>query len=358
VPDQPNGGERPPATSQPSSAPPRRRPGAALLRALRAHWRPWLLLTLALVAALASVSFALRAYNSLLLLRSAYEVGVPGVAHIRPWMTVRYLADTYHVPEAELIERLGLAPATGPDLSLGALARERELAPFLYVQRAQEVIAAIGSSPPEPEEAATGWTATLHDQLLAALLVYGYPALFLTLLLGAATGLPLPTGLSATLAGSLAAQGHMSWLAAAAIAVCASVVGDALGYGLGRVLSERVLERRGRWLGYSPARRARAERLFERFGAVTVLLSRTLVSHLSSVINLLAGISRYRLGAFLALAALGRILWTTAYLGLGYGIAGGLEPATELLRQLTGLVVSLALAAGLAYLFVRRPTAT
>jgi membrane-associated protein len=357
VSDQPGGGEQPPITSQPPPAP-RGRPGIALRRALHAHWRRGLLLALALTAALASVGFAQRAYNSLMLLRSAYEVGVPGVAHIRPWMTVRYLADTYHVPEAELIERLGLAPATEPDLSLRALARERELAPFLYVQRAQEAIAAIGPSPPEPEAPAAGWTATLHDQLLAALLVYGYPALFLTLLLGAATGLPLPTGLSATLAGSLAAQGHMSWLAAAAIAVCASVVGDVLGYGLGRVLSERVLERRGRWLGYSPARRARAERLFERFGAVTVLLSRTLVSHLSSVVNLLAGISRYRLGAFLALAALGRILWTTAYLGLGYGIAGGLEPATELLRQLTGLVVSLALAAGLAYLFVRRPTAT
>jgi membrane-associated protein len=354
VSDELRGDERPPGTPVPPPSAPRGTL-AARLQALHAHWTRWLLLALALVMAWQSVGFATRAYGSALLLRSAYELGAPEVAQIRPWMTLRYLADTYRVPEAALVERLGLEPETGAERTLRALARERRLDSFHYVQRAQEAIAAIGPSPLEPEEPATGWTATLRDELLGALLVYGYPALALTLLVGAATGLPLPTGLSTTVAGSLVAQGSMTWLAATAVAVVASVVGDVVGYGFGRVVSEEVLERRGRWLGYTPARRERLEELFQRFGALTVLLSRTLVSHLSSVVNVLAGIGRYRPWAFLAVGVLGRLLWTTAYLGLGYGIAGGLEHATELLRQLTGLLITLAIAAGLAHAATRRP---
>jgi len=178
--------------------------------------------------------------------------------------------------------------------------------------------------------------------LLSALLVYGYPALAVTLLLGA-LGLPVPTGLATTLAGSLIARGHMNWLIAAVLAVTASVIGDAIGYGIGRGLGERFLKRRGRWFGYTPARRARVQMLFDRWGGLTVLISRTLVSHLSSIVSLLAGIGRYRPAGFLAFAVAGRIVWASAYLGLGYGIGSDLEAATGFLSNLTGLLVSFAI---------------
>jgi membrane protein DedA with SNARE-associated domain len=58
----------------------------------------------------------------------------------------------------------------------------------------------------------------MEEQFLSALLVYGYPILGVTLLLGA-VGLPLPTGLSAAVAGSLSALGRMDWLTAGTIAV-------------------------------------------------------------------------------------------------------------------------------------------
>jgi membrane protein DedA with SNARE-associated domain len=194
----------------------------------------------------------------------------------------------------------------------------------------------------DPRAARGGWLDWFNDRILSALLHYGYAILALTLLLGA-IGLPVPTGLAATVAGSLAAAGRVDWLAAGLIAIAASVAGDAVTYGLGRGVSEQFLARRGRWFGYTAARQAHAQALFARWGALTVLVTRTLVSHLSSVVSLLAGISRYRLAAFLSIALLGRALWTAAYMGLGYGIGGNLEYATDFLKNLSGFLVSLSI---------------
>jgi len=329
----------------------------ATASAARGRWARQILLALFALATLPTVIFGLRAYHSLLLLRSAYELGAPSVSDIRPWMTIRYVAGTHRVPEGALIGRLGLAPETHPDTTLISLAEREGLSPFQYLQRVQQALVDIAPAlTADREDPGTGWLRAIGDRLLAALLVYGYPALGLTLLLGA-VGLPLPTGLSTALAGSLAAQARMSWLWAGAVAVAASVLGDAIGYGLGRVLGREFLERRAYWLGYTPARRDRVERLFDRWGALAVLLSRTLVSHLSSVVSLLAGVSRYRLLPFLMLAIVGRLLWTSAYLGLGYAVGSDLDAATGFLKNLTGLLVSLAMLIGLGFVILSRPNA-
>ena len=91
------------------------------------------------------------------------------------------------------------------------------------------------------------------------------------------------------LAGSLVAQGRWDWKWAGAIAVVASVLGDLAGYGLGRMLSQEVLEKRGYWIGYTSARHASFHKLFDRWGLLTVFITRTFVSYLSSIANLFAG---------------------------------------------------------------------
>jgi membrane protein DedA with SNARE-associated domain len=159
-------------------------------------------------------------------------------------------------------------------------------------------------------------------------------------------------------AGSLAAQGRMEWPLASALAVTASVLGDLIGYGLGRVFGRELLDRRARWLGLTPDRRARVERLVGRWGALSVLLSRSLVSFLSSAVNLVAGASRYRLAGFAASAIAGRLVWTSAYLGLGYGASGGLDHAAGFLTNLSGFLIALALLAGFAFAAFRRPGAS
>jgi membrane protein DedA with SNARE-associated domain len=300
-------------------------------------------MAVAVLAALATLWFGMRSYRTFLLLRSAYELGMPQASSVRAWMTLRYIAATYRIPPDLLLARLNLPATSSLDLSLRSIAERQGTTPFEYVQQVQRSMADIApSAPPANARAAQGWLDWFNDQILAALLRYGYAILALTLLLGA-IGMPVPTGLAATVAGSLSAAGRVDWLAAGVIAIAASLAGDAIAYGLGRGVSERFLARRGRWFGYTAARQAHAQALFARWGALTVLVTRTLVSHLSSVVSLLAGISRYRLTAFLSIALLGRALWTAAYMGLGYGIGGNLEYATDFLKNLSGFLVSLSI---------------
>jgi membrane protein DedA with SNARE-associated domain len=313
---------------------------------------PWtrpILLAALVAAALGSVAFGLRSYHSFLLLRSGYELGAPKIGAIRPWMTLGYVAATYRAPSAALTGALGLPADTDPDTSLRTLARREGVSPFLYVQRVQRAVAAAGPAPAKATDgAASPWISGVGEDLLAAVIVYGYPALGLMLLLGA-IGLPLPTGLATVVAGSLAAAGQLSWTWAGSVALAASVTGDAVGYSVGRLASREFLERRARWLGYTAARHARVESLFSRWGGLSVLLSRTLVSHLSALVNVFAGGARYRLDRFLFFVVLGRLVWATAYLGLGYAAGTDLEAASGFLANVSLALACLAIVLGTGF---------
>jgi len=298
------------------------------------------------VAALMTGWFGLRSYGSFLLLRSAHTAGAPMTSSIRGWMTLDYVAVTYHTPSAALIARLALPAATDPQTSLKSLADRAGVSPSQYIQRVQRAIADIAPSVgSNGTTESSGWFGRITDDILTALLVYGYPVLGLTLLLGA-IGLPLPDGVATTVAGSLAAQGRLDWAWAAAVVVIASVLGDLVGYGLGYLLGRDVLQRHGHWFGYTPARHARVQRLFDQWGSLTIFVTRTVMSYLSSVASLLAGMSHFRLSKFLVIAVIGRLIWTAAYLGLGYGIGADWSAATGFLTNLSALIVSAALLAG------------
>ena len=296
-----------------------------------------------LIAVLPTVFFGLRTYGSFRLLHSAYAAGAPMTSSVRGWMTLAYVAATYRAPGAALAERLGLPPGTDPNTSLRTLAEQAGVAPSVYVQQVQHVLAALSPnlrSDHGNDEA--GWLGAIGDQVLTALLVYGYPALALTLFVGA-IGLPLPDGVATTVAGSLASQGRIDWFAAAAIAVFASLLGDAAGYGIGRVLSRKFLERHGHWLGFTAARRVRVQSLFERWGVLTIFITRTFMSYLSSIASLAAGLSHYHLPKFLGVALAGRLLWTAGYFGLGYGIGADWQAATGFLTNVSVLLLLLLL---------------
>lgn len=308
---------------------------------LRSKWVRRIAAVAFVAATLCAAFFGLRTYGSFLLLRSAYEAGAPMTSSIRAWMTLQYVATTYRTSNAALIERLGLAPETDPNTSLKSLAEQAGVPASVYAQRAQRAIADLApGAPPDLKSGNSSWFTTISDEVLTALLVYGYPVLGLILFLGA-VGLPLPDGVATTVAGSLASQGRLDWIWAAAITVVASVLGDAAGYGLGHSLSGKILERYGRWIGYSLSRRTRVQVLFDRWGSLTVFITRTFMSYLSSVASLLAGITRFRLPKFLAVALVGRLIWTAAYMGLGYGIGSDWQAATGFLTNLSVLILLL-----------------
>ncbi|MBI2714739.1 MAG: DedA family protein [Rhizobiales bacterium] len=289
------------------------------------------------LSALASILFGLRSYGSYLLLRSAYDVGRPQVSSLRAWMTLDHVAASYRVPLTELLPRLGLPGDTHRDETLKTIADRRGVSRFEFTRDVQR---ALGQSAPPPTAADSQSSGGLTDRILSALLVYGYPALALTLLLGA-IGLPLPIGVATVLAGSLAALGTLRWEWAAAVAVIASFAGDIVAYGIGRAVSENFLARHGRWIGYTTERKTHVQALLRRWGGMTVIISRTLTSSLSSIISLFAGVGRYGFARFLGFAAVGRLIWTSAYLGLGYGVGSNIEAASQFLGNLSGFIIAL-----------------
>lgn len=297
------------------------------------------------LATLPTVLFGLRTYNSLLLLRSAYEAGAPLTSSIRPWMTLRYVATRYQISETSLIIRLKLPSETEPNTSLKSIAEGSGQSPFEFVRQVQHAIADVAPPNSRQHGEPSGWLGLINDELLAAVLVYGY-SVMATILLFGAVGFPVPTGLSVTVAGSLTALGRMNWMWVMVIAVGASIGGDIVGYGLGRLLGQHFLQHHGRWFGYTPGRQARVQALFDQWGAWTIVVTRTLASHLSSVVSVLAGLVRYRLSVFLVFDTVGRAIWTSAYFALGYIIGGNLEAATEFLTNLSILLVFLTLLSG------------
>jgi membrane protein DedA with SNARE-associated domain len=307
--------------------------------------RPLLIVVL-VMATLATLLFGVRTYRAWQLFASAQAVDAADTAGIRPWMTIAYIAATYHVPEASLAARLGSSPESSGRTTLRELASQRGQQPLEVARSAQQAIADLrrtgpAPAPTAPTTTAVTWLGGLTDQLLEAVLVFGYPALAL-LLFGGAVGLPLPSGLATSVVGSLAARGQLALLPAGLVAVLSSVLGDLVGYQIGRAVGRDFLGRHGRWIGLPAPRLAQAERFFDRWGAVGLLASRTIVSGLSLAVNLLAGASGYRLRSFAGWDSVGRLGWTVIYLGLGYGFERSAGLAAELADNLCGLLVSLA----------------
>jgi membrane protein DedA with SNARE-associated domain len=73
-------------------------------------------------------------------------------------------------------------------------------------------------------------------------------------------------------------------------------------------------------------------------------------------VNLLAGASRYALRVFLPFAIVGRLIWTSAYLGLGYGFGVVFEASPDFLSSLSMLLAALAALAGLGFMLYRHQT--
>jgi len=141
---------------------------------------------------------------------------------------------------------------------------------------------------------------------LSPLLVYGV----LFGLVGAeSAGLPVPGETSLIAVGILASQhGDISIEVVIAAAALAAIIGDNIGFVLGRHAGRRLLTRDGRWLERRRRFLERGEVFFERHGPKAVFLARWLPG-LRVVGSWLAGAHHMRWRTFLVWNALGGVAW-------------------------------------------------
>jgi len=183
----------------------------------------------------------------------------------------------------------------------------------------------------------------MRDQIMAALAQYGSPALFAVVTI-ASIGMPLPVSLLLIVTGSLVAQGVMPMWLAIALASAGSIIGDQIGYAIGRYGGAALTARFGGWLG-GPERMAKAEAHARRWGGPGVFLSRWLVTPLGSLINFTSGIAEYPWKRFLMWDVLGEALGATLYIVLGWIFSDRVMELDAALGDFTWMIVAL-LAAG------------
>lgn len=144
----------------------------------------------------------------------------------------------------------------------------------------------------------------------------GYPGIFAIVGLESA-GLPLPGETTLLAASYLAATGSLWLPLVIASAALGAILGDSLGYLVGRKGGRRFFERYGRYVGITEKKLRKADRYFERHGAKTVFFGR-FVAVLRVLAGPLAGASRMPYRRFLAANAAGGITWATLMGTLGF----------------------------------------
>ena len=196
----------------------------------------------------------------------------------------------------------------------------------------------------------------MNPFLIGALQHYGYPALWLIVFV-AAVGAPISGSLLLFAAGAFAALGDLNIVILFPVALSAAVMGDNLGYFIGRRIGTPLLvwlERQKRFRFISPRTIARGRAYFVRRTAWAIFITRFLIVALGGPINLLAGMEHYPYRDFLFWDVCGQILGAIISLGLGYVFAASWEEVAGLFGALSGLVLALLVAGALCVLLVRK----
>lgn len=152
---------------------------------------------------------------------------------------------------------------------------------------------------------------------LIALIVFAEDALFV--------GFVIPGETAAVLGGVIASRGNVLLWLMATVVVLAAIVGDSVGYEVGRhfgprLLKSRVLEKRRKRLDD-------AQDFLRRRGGAAVFLGR-FIAFFRAVMPALAGTSRMPYHKFLAFNSAGGLVWGAGFVVLGY-VAGNSYATVE-----------------------------
>ncbi|MFF1411657.1 DedA family protein [Streptomyces sp. NPDC058289] len=184
------------------------------------------------------------------------------------------------------------------------------------------------------------------------------PAVSIYLLVGLVIGLeslgiPLPGEIVLVSSALLASQqGHIDPVVLGICATTGAIVGDSIGYAIGRRGGKPMLERLGRRFPkhFGPDQVAMAERSFDKWGMWAVFFGR-FVALLRIFAGPLAGVLHMPYWRFLIANVLGGILWAGGTTAVIYSIGIVAEPW---LKGFSWVALALALVCGLAMTVVVR----
>ncbi|MGZ8634525.1 MAG: DedA family protein [Solirubrobacteraceae bacterium] len=177
----------------------------------------------------------------------------------------------------------------------------------------------------------------------------GYPVIF-ALIAIETMGIPVPGETALVTAAVVASRGRLQIEVVIAVAAAAAIIGDNIGFAIGRKLGRRVLTAPGPLLRHRRRVIAVGEPFFDRHGPKAVFLGRW-VTGLRITAAWMAGVTRMSWPTFLFWNALGGIAWATSLGLLAYFVGH----SAEKLIHLAGLGGAVAVVlGGIALWFVLR----
>lgn len=193
------------------------------------------------------------------------------------------------------------------------------------------------------------WLSGLPPALVyavVALLVFAEDALFV--------GFVLPGETAAVIGGVLANRGTVNIWALTALVVVAAILGDSVGFEVGRHFGDRLLNTRP--LRRHQTRLDKARALIRRRGAEAVFLGR-FVSFFRALMPPLAAISHIPYRKFLLFNALGGLVWGVGFTLLGYFAGAAYSRVEHLVGRILAGVVAGIVIVGLIVWRIRRRSA-
>ncbi|HMR55119.1 MAG TPA: VTT domain-containing protein [Candidatus Doudnabacteria bacterium] len=117
-------------------------------------------------------------------------------------------------------------------------------------------------------------------------------------------------------AGILAGQGYLNIYTTIAVLLSAAIIGDSVGYSIGRKLGPRVFKRENSIL-FNKKHIKRAQEYFDKYGPMTIVIAR-FVPIIRTFAPTLAGVGNMNYGKFLFYNISGGVLWVFSVTLLGY----------------------------------------
>jgi membrane protein DedA with SNARE-associated domain len=130
-------------------------------------------------------------------------------------------------------------------------------------------------------------------------------------------GIPVP-GETILIAGAVfAGSGRLNVVAVGLVGFIAAVIGDNIGYAIGRYGGRALVERWGRYIFLTAERLDKAEAFFDRHGGKIIVIAR-FIEGLRQANGIIAGITEMHWLRFVAFNALGAALWVGTWVSAGY----------------------------------------
>lgn len=198
----------------------------------------------------------------------------------------------------------------------------------------RDVLSAIQSLPP----------AAAYS--IIAALVFGEAAIFV--------GFVLPGEAAVVLGGFLASTGHLEIATLCVLVSLSAIVGDTVGYQVGKILGPRVIALR--IFERHRAGLEKAQVMLRRRGGPAVLAGR-FTAFLRAVMPGLAGLSRMRYRTFLLWNALGGLIWGIGFSLVGYFAGASYQKVAATIGRGSAVVIIVVVVAGLLIWHLRRRAA-